>query len=274
MTQKELDKIVKNHQHWLNRDCKDWKSMKADLRGANLEGMNLRGAVLRGANLDSAKLCRVNLSDADLASANMRDVNLWCADLRDVNLKHANLYCVKLRCADLAGADLSYANLGLADLRCANLSRAFLCNTNLEGARFYSASLLSACLKNANLKDAVLSGANFNDTFLNDDEKVRKGVILKEKIIGYKKTEEGKIIELEIPKGAIVFSINKEKCRTNKAIVKKCKGVQHSNYDKNFEYVEGKEIEVEDFNLMYNIECGAGIHFFRTKKEAEKYACW
>ena len=35
-------------------------------------------------------------------------------------------------------------------------------------------------------------------------------------------------------------------------------------------YLEGAE-EIDDFNLMYNVECSSGIHFFRTRGEAEKY---
>lgn len=30
-------------------------------------------------------------------------------------------------------------------------------------------------------------------------------------------------------------------------------------------------MEVEEFNLMYNVECETGIHFFWTKEEAKKY---
>ena len=33
----------------------------------------------------------------------------------------------------------------------------------------------------------------------------------------------------------------------------------------------GQEIEIKDFNLMYNVECASGFHFFRTRKEAEEY---
>ena len=28
---------------------------------------------------------------------------------------------------------------------------------------------------------------------------------------------------------------------------------------------------LKDFNLMYNVECASGFHFFRTRKEAEEY---
>ena len=48
----------------------------ADLRDANLSGVNLRGANLYCANL----------SGADLRDANLRDANLYGADLRSANL--------------------------------------------------------------------------------------------------------------------------------------------------------------------------------------------
>ena len=49
------------------------------------------------------------------------------------------------------------------------------------------------------------------------------------------------------------------------------KELLHSRYDDSFEYTLGKEIVIEDFNLMYNVECASGFHFFRTKEEAENY---
>ena len=228
MTQQELDKIVEQHQHWLNEDCEGWEDMKADLHGADL-----RGAELRGANLSGA-----DLSGADLSGADLREADLRGADLREADL----------RGADLSGADLSGADLRGAELRGANLHGA-----NLHGA---------------NLSGANLSGAN-----LDDSEKYRLGRILKEPITGYKKTREGVVITAEIPVGAIVFCINGSKCRTNRAKITDMAGhdVLHSSYDNFFEYTLGKEIVIDDFNLMYNVECASGFHFFRTREEAEKY---
>ena len=44
-----------------------------------------------------------------------------------------------------------------------------------------------------------------------------------------------------------------------------------SKYDKKFKYHVGDEIEIKDFDENYNVECGAGIHFFLTREEAENY---
>ena len=115
----------------------------------------------------------------------------------------------------------------------------------------------------ADLSGAKLSGA----------DKFRLGKVLDEPLTGYKKTMEGMVITAEIPAGAIVFCINGSKCRTNKAKITDMDGhkVLHSSYDNSFEYRLGQEIEIKDFNLMYNVACASGFHFFRKRKEAEEY---
>ena len=42
MIQEELNKIIENHQHWINEDCEGWEDMKANLSGADLRGLNLQ----------------------------------------------------------------------------------------------------------------------------------------------------------------------------------------------------------------------------------------
>ena len=238
MTQEELDKIIERHQHWLNEDCEGWEHMRANLYNEYLSGANLRGADLIGANLSGA-----DLIGADLIGANLRGADLIGADLIGAKLRGAYLSDANLRGADLSDANLRGADLSGADLIGANLSWVKLSGANLSGAN--------------------LSG---NDRF-------RLGKVLDEPLTGYKKTNEGVVITAEIPAGAIVFCINGSKCRTNKAKITDMAGhdVLHSQYDNNFEYRLGQEIEIKDFNLMYNEECASGFHFFRTRKEAEEY---
>ena len=89
----------------------------------------------------------------------------------------------------------------------------------------------------------------------------------------YKKSDEGKIITLEIPIGAKVFSINNKKRRTNKCKVIDMQGETElsSYYDTDFKYHVGDEIDIIDFNENYYVECGEGIHFFLTRNEARKF---
>ena len=190
------------------------------------------------------------------------------------NLRCANLYGANLRCANLEDANLEGANLYGANLYGANLYGANLRSANLYGANLYGANLRCANLRSANLEDANLEGANLRCANLEEKEKFRFGQILKENITGYKKTNEGIVITATIPAGAIVFCINGSKCRTNKARIIDMGGqnkVLHSSYDNKFEYRLMQDIEIENFNLTYNVECASGFHFFRTREEAEKY---
>ena len=223
ITQEKLDKIVEQHQHWIEEDCEGWEDMKANLRDADLS--------------------RADLSVADLSRANLRGADLSRADLSRANLRWADLSGANLRGADLSGTNLSGTNLIVANLRDADLSGAYLSSANLSGADLSRA------------------------------DQFRLGKVLDEPLTGYKKTQEGVVITAEIPAGAIVFCINGRKCRTNLAKITDMEGheVLHSSYDKSFEYRLGQEINIKDFNLMYNVECASGFHFFRTKKEAEEY---
>ena len=165
-------------------------------------------------------------------------------------------------------ADLSSADLSSADLIGANLNGAFLYGANLRGA-----NLIEANLSGADLYGADLSKADLSEAYLSGDYRFRLGQILTDPLTGYKKTKEGVVITAEIPAGAIVFCINGSKCRTNRAKITDMgvHEVLHSQYDNTFEYRLGQEINIKDFNLMYNVECASGFHFFRTRKEAEEY---
>ena len=180
----------------------------------------------------------------------------------------ANLRRANLRRVDLTGEDLHGLNLNGADLRGANLS-----GTNLSSANLRGANLLGANLNEANLNEANLVEANLHETNLSEAERFRLGMVVDEPLMGYKKTDEGVVITAEIPAGAIVFCINGSKCRTNRAKITDMgvHEVLHSQYDNTFEYRLGQEINIKDFNLMYNVECASGFHFFRTRKEAEEY---
>ena len=170
-------------------------------------------------------------------------------------------------------ANLSKANLIGSDLREANLSEANLNGANLYGANLSWANLSRADLRKADLIGANLSRANLYGANLSWAERFRLGMVVDEPLMGYKKTDEGVVITAEIPSGAIVFCINGSKCRTNRAKITDMAGhdVLHSQYDNRFEYRLGQEINIKDFNLMYNVECASGFHFFRTRKEAEEY---
>ena len=258
MTQEELNKIVEQHQHWLREDCEGWEGMRADLTRADLT---------------EANLTRADLTEADLTGADLTGADLTGADLTEANLMRADLTGADLTGADLTGADLTGADLTGADLTGANLMRANLTEADLTGADLTGADLTGANLMRADLMRADLTGADLTGANLTGADQFRLGKVLDEPLTGYKKTKEGVVITAEIPTGAIVFCINGSKCRTNRAKITDMAGheVLHSSYDNSFEYRLGQEINIKDFNLMYNVECASGFHFFRTRKEAEDY---
>ena len=141
------------------------------------------------------------------------------------------------------------------------------------------ADLRYANLYNADLSNADLSNANLYKTKLDEKETIRCGWLLKEDFRAFKKCRDDLIVELIIPKGSIVFSINNSKCRTNRAKVVSITDIDGkvtfdevvSKQDKDFVYKVGAELEIDNFNLMYNVECAEGIHFFRTREEAVNY---
>ena len=227
-----LEEILERHLHWLNRDCENWEDMQADLRYADLRYADLRYTDLRNANMSYANMRYANMRNANVSYANMS-----YADMRNTNMSYANMSY-----ADIRSVDMRYANMRSVDMR----------NVNMIGVDMIG----------ANMKGADMRGV----------DRLKKGIKLSEPIIGWKKCKNNVLVKLEIPRGAIVFSINNKKCRTDKAKVLEIIGADraYSNY-KFFCYYVGDIIEIFNFNCEYNVECAEGIHFFRTREEAENY---
>lgn len=79
LTRKKLNKILEEHKHWIDEDCKNWEEMRANLRGADLSG-----AYLSRANLSGADLRDANLHNADLSGAkNVPYIPMVCPEEGD-----------------------------------------------------------------------------------------------------------------------------------------------------------------------------------------------
>lgn len=257
-----LEEILKRHELWLSSDNKNDSELRANLKYINLSEVDLSYANLRGAILDNVNLSYSCLNHSNLASAEVRFSNFTHADLHCAQFHHASIYNCTFYAALLDGAQLFQTYLYRTVLVCAsfdnaNLACAVLDHTNIDQANFISCNLYRTNMFNAtgNLLE------------------YRRGKILTESIIGYKKCKNDVIVTLEIPKDAIVFSINGNKCRTNKAKVIDIDGADRafSIFNKMTYYV-GDEFNIKDFNCEYNRECANGIHFFMTREEAEAYA--
>jgi len=125
------------------RDFSKAQLRRADLRGVNLSGINLRGA--------------------DLSYANLRDADLSYADLRECYLNEANLIGTKFKKANLEGAYLIKAYLTRASFDEACLQGAFLTGAYLTKVNLNKADLTGAYLTGADLDGAYLKGALYNE---------------------------------------------------------------------------------------------------------------
>ena len=282
LTRKKLNKILEEHKHWINEDCKNWEEMRAVLRGADLRGADLHGTNLHGANLYNANLLNAVLSGADLSRAVLSG-----ADLRNADLRNADLHGTNLHNADLSGADLHGVDLRNANLSDANLRGAYLLNADLRGANLHNADLRNADLHGTNLHNADLSGAILSNADLRGAENVPYIPMAcpeEGDFIGWKKAETTRgyevIVKLSIPASAKRVSATTRKCRCDKAEVLAIYNLDgteagettcHSDYDHSFIYEVGKTVEVTDFSEDRWSECAKGIHFFVSRQEAIDY---
>ena len=297
MTQNELNKIIENHQHYLNEDIDGWESMRADLSYKNLSGLDLRNANLYRVNLSNANLYSADLRKANLRKADLRKANLINADLINADLRNADLRKADFRKANLINADLAYADLREADLRNANLYRAFCCYANMYGAFCCYANLNGVDLRNADLREANLFRANLKDANLfgvnlknaniinaeiSENTKIDYPIACPEtgSFIGYKKAGCEKIVKLQICEDAKRSSATTKKCRCSKALVLAIENIDgsdsglqeiESEFDPCFIYRIGEIVEVPDFDDNRWNECAPGIHFFMDRQNAVEY---
>jgi uncharacterized protein YjbI with pentapeptide repeats len=184
----------------------DWSDLdgfligpSANLKSADLHGLNLDGIDLAGANLTGADLSGDSLSDADLQSSNFTradfsglvargvlgtpsvlpenwseqnglllgpTVNLQSANLTGLNLNDVDLEGANLTAAQMTGDSLQGTILNGDELMGADLSGANLSDAGVENANLTSADLSHATLTGASLVGSTLSSANFTDSTL------------------------------------------------------------------------------------------------------------
>ena len=83
MTQEKLAEVLAAHLKWVRGEE---GGIRANLRGAYLEGADLQDADLKRANLRGAYLVGANLRDANLEGAYLEGAYLRGADLRDATI--------------------------------------------------------------------------------------------------------------------------------------------------------------------------------------------
>ena len=92
-------------------------------------------------------------------------------------------------------------------------------------------------------------------------------------MVGYKKLSDGQIATLQIPYDAErLNAYGSRKCRASAALVVEMTGRVASKHDSAFFYETGVMVKpTKPLDTDRRVECGAGIHFFITRAEAEAY---
>lgn len=91
---KTLEQILKDHRHWLNRDCKEWQNMYADLSGADLEGINFN---------DMEAFCDTAIQALKQESETATEFTKWVvSEIFDENWEYNKDAFAELACRKLA----------------------------------------------------------------------------------------------------------------------------------------------------------------------------
>lgn len=173
MEKEKLDKILKNHELWLNGEGGEY----ADLRGVNLKG-------------------------ADLRYANLNNIDLRCADLYSADLRYADLRYANLNSANLSGASLYNANLTGANLSGTNLYSSNLNNANLTNVKtnMYTIGYNLACPEEGSFIGYKKAGKYIVKLLIMEDSKRSSATTLKcrcdkAKVLDIEKIDTGEKIE-------------------------------------------------------------------------------
>ena len=118
-----IKNILALHKKWLNEEE---GGERADLHGADLDGVCLDNIDFRNANLKCASFRGAVITNSDFRSA-----DLYGADFRGAFLQGSDFAS-----ANLKNADFTWANLCDADFLNADLTGAYLGEANLKGVDF------------------------------------------------------------------------------------------------------------------------------------------
>lgn len=208
----------------------------------------------------------------------------------EAHKKHISFRSIDLRNIDLSETILNHADFSFSLLTNTNLSKTLLRHANFKGAQMEATDLSRSSLEGAVFSQAYMDRTNLSyiqwDRYTSFSDICYGKVIIADltkqllvqdrtivgpgELIVYKKLRNKTICKLLIPTDAQrIGGLVGRKCRSDKAMV--LEGNGDSFFVTDFLYKEGQEVKVENFDTNPFRECGAGIHFFVTRIEAEHY---
>lgn len=219
--------------------------------------------------------------------------------LCDWNLQMANMSGSYIVADFMENTIFAFCNMTNVRIDVGKIQNISFKNTILTNTIFYISHIIGCDFRCADLSDSIFSDAYCSEIDLGgaviDRVQGFNDICPNGTFIGYKKSGEGRIIELEIPDDAERSSAFGRKCRCSKAKVISITSVDCSesyrtakSYFRPYRlsYENGLHTILEDPPLLYNVgeivqpdryddnfweECSNGIHFFLTREEAVKY---
>lgn len=270
MTREEFKKVLDDHKKWLDTgatsesECKkiqlDYEVVSGIVRDFDFAYAVTNRCIFRNVTFVGCKFTSTRMLQCSFFGCTFRNCNF-----NNANFDSSMFYSCEFIICTLHNCCFTYNMISFTVFSESTLS---LCS-------FRNSSIMRSDFRTAKFIEGIrFEGAGIESSYLPEEYYRILGKVLAEPIIGYKKTREGVVIKAEIPAGAIVFSINGTKCRTNRAKIIDMNGhtVLHSGFDFRFAYTLGQEIEILDFDPCYSHECAPGFHFFMTEEEAKAYA--
>ena len=143
-------------------------------------------------------------------------------------------------------------------------------NADFSNLSFDSASFVSARFDYASFDKALMRSIlrQYKDMRCIKQRPPKRG-----DFTAWKKCVSGVMVKLLIPKDAKRSSATGKKCRASHAIVLMVKGAEYgiSMHDNKTEYHVGQTVTCDKWEPSRWIECGGGIHFFMSYREAKGY---
>ena len=140
--------------------------LKADLHGANLQGVDFTKASIKNANLMYIKLNGAYLKNANFKGSSLYKASINGAVLTEANFENTILSEASLNRATCVDSKFSGSNIDLAYLVEADFTRAELIGVNFIGSYMLGINLLNANLQGAFIVESHLEGGNLLGTFL------------------------------------------------------------------------------------------------------------
>ena len=185
--------------------------------------------------------------------------------------RHTDIFSSVFPDCKLNGDDFQYA--------CFSGSQNSFARSELTNCDFEMSTLYNVDFRNTKRTKCQFEYSHIVHCLFDEEDNYMLGEILSTPLIGWKICPTDILVELEIPEGAVVYGVDGDKFRTNKVKVNNITNIKtgeqvksvSSEWDNDFIYMNGQDINFRNFDLNPTVVCSKGIHFFKTKEEALDY---